>query len=64
MEKKLLPPLALLSSAACECGLVFGPSVSVWAAEIEKQQQEQQQLTTVTTKTQNVHGEEIIVATT
>lgn len=34
------------------------------AAEIEKQQQEQQQVTAVTTKTQNVHGEEIIVTTT
>ncbi|KAK2072313.1 hypothetical protein P8C59_006673 [Phyllachora maydis] len=34
------------------------------AAEIEKQQQEQKQLTAVTTKTQNVHGEEIIVTTT
>ncbi|KAI1168574.1 pre-mRNA processing splicing factor 8 [Nemania serpens] len=34
------------------------------AAEIEKQQQEQLQLTAVTTKTQNVHGEEIIVTTT
>ncbi|RBR14719.1 uncharacterized protein FIESC28_07565 [Fusarium coffeatum] len=34
------------------------------AAEIEKQQQEQAQLTAVTTKTQNVHGEEIIVTTT
>jgi pre-mRNA-processing factor 8 len=34
------------------------------AAEIEKQQQEQQQLTAVTTKTQNVRGEEIIVTTT
>ncbi|KAI0017359.1 pre-mRNA processing splicing factor 8 [Xylariomycetidae sp. FL0641] len=34
------------------------------AAEIEKQQQEQQQITAVTTKTQNVHGEEIIVTTT
>jgi pre-mRNA-processing factor 8 len=34
------------------------------AAEIDKQQQEQQQLTAVTTKTQNVHGEEIIVTTT
>ncbi|KAK1985508.1 pre-mRNA-processing-splicing factor 8 [Colletotrichum cereale] len=34
------------------------------AAEIEKQQQEQQQLTAVTTKTQNVHGEEIIATTT
>ena len=34
------------------------------AAELEKQQQEQQQLTAVTTKTQNVHGEEIIVTTT
>ncbi|KAI5457828.1 putative pre-mRNA processing splicing factor [Mariannaea sp. PMI_226] len=34
------------------------------AAEIERQQQEQQQLTAVTTKTQNVHGEEIIVAST
>ncbi|KAI9857555.1 MAG: pre-mRNA-splicing factor 8 [Trichoglossum hirsutum] len=34
------------------------------AAEIEKQQQEQQQLTAVTTKTQNVHGEDIVVTTT
>jgi pre-mRNA-processing factor 8 len=34
------------------------------AAEIEKQQQEAQQLTAVTTKTQNVHGEDIIVTTT
>ncbi len=34
------------------------------AAEIEKQQQEQQQLTAVTTKSQNVHGEDIIVTTT
>ncbi|KAG9239024.1 mRNA splicing protein PRP8 [Amylocarpus encephaloides] len=34
------------------------------AAEIEKQQQEQQQLTAVTTKTQNIHGEDIIVTTT
>ncbi|KAK6950509.1 Pre-mRNA-processing-splicing factor 8 [Daldinia eschscholtzii] len=34
------------------------------AAEIEKQQQEQQQITAVTTKTQNVHGEELIVTTT
>ena len=34
------------------------------AAEIEKQQLEQQQLTAVTTKTQNVRGEEIIVTTT
>lgn len=34
------------------------------AAEVEKQQQEQQQLTAVTTKTQNVHGEDIIVTTT
>lgn len=34
------------------------------AAEIERQQQEQQQMTAVTTKTQNVHGEEIIVAST
>ncbi|KAI9897616.1 hypothetical protein N3K66_007472 [Trichothecium roseum] len=34
------------------------------AAEIEKQQQEQQQLTAVTTKTQNAHGEDIIVTTT
>lgn len=34
------------------------------AAEIEKQQQEQQQITAVTTKTQNVHGEEMIVTTT
>ncbi|KAH8721566.1 NUC071 domain-containing protein [Phaeosphaeriaceae sp. PMI808] len=34
------------------------------AAEIDKQQQEQQQLTAVTTKTQNVHGEEMVVTTT
>ena len=34
------------------------------AAEIDKQQDEQQQLTAVTTKTQNVHGEDIIVTTT
>ncbi|KAK5997469.1 Pre-mRNA-splicing factor spp42 [Cladobotryum mycophilum] len=34
------------------------------AAEVEKQQEEQKQLTAVTTKTQNVHGEEIIVTTT
>ncbi|EEP76930.1 pre-mRNA processing splicing factor 8 [Uncinocarpus reesii 1704] len=34
------------------------------AAEMEKQQQEQKQLTAVTTKTQNVRGEEIIVTTT
>jgi pre-mRNA-processing factor 8 len=34
------------------------------AAEIEKQQQEQAQLTAVTTRTQNAHGEEIIVTTT
>ncbi|KAL1994559.1 hypothetical protein VTN49DRAFT_2029 [Thermomyces lanuginosus] len=34
------------------------------AAEIEKQQQDQKQLTAVTTKTQNVRGEEIIVTTT
>ncbi|KAK2757045.1 pre-mRNA-splicing factor 8 [Arachnomyces sp. PD_36] len=34
------------------------------AAEIEKQQEEQKQLTAVTTKTQNVRGEEIIVTTT
>jgi pre-mRNA-processing factor 8 len=34
------------------------------AAEIEKQQQEQAQLTAVTTKTQNVHGEDMIVTTT
>ncbi|KAF2138245.1 uncharacterized protein K452DRAFT_290830 [Aplosporella prunicola CBS 121167] len=34
------------------------------AAEIEKQQQEQQQLTAVTTKTQNVHGEDLVVTTT
>ncbi|KAH6647243.1 NUC071 domain-containing protein [Truncatella angustata] len=34
------------------------------AAEIEQQQQEQAQLTAVTTKTQNVRGEEIIVTTT
>ncbi|KAK1147481.1 pre-mRNA-splicing factor 8 [Aspergillus melleus] len=34
------------------------------AAEIEKQQEEQKQLTAVTTKTQNVRGEDIIVTTT
>lgn len=34
------------------------------AAEIEKQQQEQAQLTAVTTRTQNVHGDEMIVTTT
>ncbi len=34
------------------------------AAEIEKQQQEAGQLTAVTTKTQNVHGEDMIVTTT
>ncbi|ODH52412.1 pre-mRNA-processing-splicing factor 8 [Paracoccidioides brasiliensis] len=34
------------------------------AAEIEKQQDEQKQLTAVTTKTQNVRGEEIVVTTT
>ncbi|EMC99892.1 hypothetical protein BAUCODRAFT_63676 [Baudoinia panamericana UAMH 10762] len=34
------------------------------AAEIEKQQQEQAQLTAVTTKTQNVRGEDMIVTTT
>ncbi|KAF2217376.1 hypothetical protein CERZMDRAFT_30414 [Cercospora zeae-maydis SCOH1-5] len=34
------------------------------AAEIEKQQQDQAQLTAVTTKTQNVAGEEMIVTTT
>ena len=34
------------------------------AAEIEKQQQEQQQLTAVTTKTQNVLGEDMVVTTT
>lgn len=34
------------------------------AAEIEKQQNEQAQLTAVTTKTQNVHGEEMVVVTT
>ncbi|WEW58909.1 pre-mRNA-splicing factor 8 [Emydomyces testavorans] len=34
------------------------------AAEMEKQEQEQKQLTAVTTKTQNVRGEEIIVTTT
>ncbi|KAF7162123.1 hypothetical protein CNMCM5623_007568 [Aspergillus felis] len=34
------------------------------AAEIEKQQEEAKQLTAVTTKTQNVRGEEIIVTTT
>jgi pre-mRNA-processing factor 8 len=34
------------------------------AAAIEKQQEEQQQLTAVTTKTQNVHGEDMIVTTT
>ncbi|KAI9670175.1 MAG: pre-mRNA-splicing factor 8 [Alyxoria varia] len=34
------------------------------AAQIEKQENEQQQLTATTTKTQNVHGEDIIVTTT
>ncbi|PGH17961.1 pre-mRNA-processing-splicing factor 8 [Helicocarpus griseus UAMH5409] len=34
------------------------------AAEIEKQQEEQKQLTAVTTKTQNIRGEEIVVTTT
>ncbi|PNS15702.1 pre-mRNA-processing-splicing factor 8 [Sphaceloma murrayae] len=34
------------------------------AAEIEKQQQDQAQLTAVTTKTQNVRGEDIVVTTT
>ena len=34
------------------------------AAEIEQQQQEQAQLTAVTTKTQNVRGEEMVVTTT
>ena len=34
------------------------------AAEIEKQQQDAQQKTAVTTKTQTVHGEEIVVTTT
>ncbi|KAF1831393.1 PROCN-domain-containing protein [Decorospora gaudefroyi] len=34
------------------------------AAEIDKQQEEQQQLTAVTTKTQNIHGEDIVVTTT
>lgn len=34
------------------------------AAEIEKQEQDQKQLTAVTTKTQNVRGEDIIVTTT
>ncbi|KAJ5063160.1 NUC071 domain-containing protein [Bipolaris maydis] len=34
------------------------------AAEIDKQQEEQQQLTAVTTKTQNIHGEEMVVTTT
>jgi len=34
------------------------------AAEIDKQQEEQAQLTAVTTKTQNVHGEEMVVTTT
>lgn len=34
------------------------------AAEIEKQQEEQKQLTAVTTKTQNVRGEDIVVTTT
>ncbi|KAI9504626.1 hypothetical protein BX070DRAFT_222513 [Coemansia spiralis] len=33
-------------------------------AEIEKQAREQSQLTAVTTKTQNVHGDEIVVTTT
>lgn len=44
---------------------ISAPSVQrQQAAEIEKQQQEQAQLTAVTTRTQNVHGEEIIVTTT
>ena len=34
------------------------------AAEIEKQQEEQKQVTAVTTKTQNVHGEQLVVTTT
>ncbi|KAF1955064.1 PROCN-domain-containing protein [Byssothecium circinans] len=34
------------------------------ALEIDKQQEEQQQLTAVTTKTQNVHGEEMVITTT
>ncbi|PSN65280.1 PROCN-domain-containing protein [Corynespora cassiicola Philippines] len=34
------------------------------AAEIDKQREEQQQLTAVTTKTQNVHGEDMVVTTT
>ena len=34
------------------------------AAEIEKQEQEAKQLTAVTTETQNVHGEKLIVTTT
>jgi pre-mRNA-processing factor 8 len=34
------------------------------ALEIDKQQQEQQQVTAVTTKTQNIHGEELVVTTT
>jgi pre-mRNA-processing factor 8 len=34
------------------------------AAEIEKQQEEAQQLTAVTTKTQNIHGEDMVVTTT
>jgi pre-mRNA-processing factor 8 len=34
------------------------------AAEIDQQNQDQQQLTAVTTKTQNVHGEDIVVTTT
>jgi pre-mRNA-processing factor 8 len=34
------------------------------AAEIDKQQEEQAQLTAVTTKTQNIHGEEMVVTTT
>ena len=33
-------------------------------AEVEKQAREQSQMTAVTTKTQNVHGEEIVVTTT
>ena len=33
-------------------------------AEIEKQAREQSQLTAVTTKTTNVHGEEMVITTT
>jgi pre-mRNA-processing factor 8 len=44
---------------------ISAPSMQRQAAmEIDKQQDEQQQLTAVTTKTMNVHGEEMVVTTT